>query len=125
MRLLRVVLAIAVSMLILDLTWLGVIAAPLYDRLLGELRAEQVQPVAAALFYAMYVGAVALVAVRPARGGGEAAARGAGLGFLAYATYELTNWAVIRGWPAALVPIDIAWGVALTAVVARVGWAAR
>ena len=50
-----------------------------------------------------------------------AARRGAGLGFVAYATYELTNWAVLRDWPAWIVPIDIAWGVVLTAVAALAG----
>ena len=50
-----------------------------------------------------------------------AARRGAGLGFVAYATYELTNWAVLRDWPAWIIPIDIAWGLALTAVSALAG----
>ena len=50
-----------------------------------------------------------------------AARRGAALGLVAYGTYELTNWAVLRDWPALLVPIDIGWGVVLTAMAAFVG----
>jgi uncharacterized membrane protein len=42
-------------------------------------------------------------------------------GLVAYGTYELTNWAVLRDWPALLVPIDIGRGVALTAMAAFVG----
>ena len=120
-RVLRALAACALTMLTLDLVFLGVVAAPLYDRLLGPLRAPQVHGLAAALFYAMYLGAVLLHAVLPAADAKAAARRGAGLGFVAYATYELTNWAVIAGWPAALVPVDLAWGVVLTASVAAVG----
>ena len=108
-------------MLALDLLFLGVVAAPLYDRWLGPLRAAQVNGLAAALFYGMYLGAVLIHAVLPASDVGAAAKRGAGLGFVAYATYELTNWAVIAGWPAALVPLDIGWGVVLTGSVAAAG----
>lgn len=121
---LRALLACATVMLVLDLLFLGVVARPLYDRLLGPLRAPEVNALAAALFYAMYLGAVMAHAVLPTPDVRAAARRGAGLGLLAYATYELTNWAVLAGWPAALVPVDIAWGVALTATVAASGrWA--
>jgi uncharacterized membrane protein len=111
-------------MLLLDLTWLGVVAARLYAELLGPLMASPVNAGAAAAFYAMYVGAVVVHAVLPSASPGQAARRGAGLGFVAYATYDLTNWAVIAGWPALLVPIDLLWGVGLTAVVAVAGFLA-
>lgn len=125
MSLLRSTLVVAGVLLTLDLAWLGLIAADLYAAQLGPLMAPEVNGLAAALFYAMYVGAVVLLAVRPATGLGDAAGRGAALGFVAYATYELTNWAVIANWPALLVPVDIAWGVFLTAVTAAAGWKAR
>ena len=125
MPLLRSTLAVAAVLLALDLTWLGVVAADMYATQLGPLMAPSVNVLAAALFYAMYVGAVVLLAVRPAVGPGDAARRGAALGFVAYATYELTNWAVLANWPALLVPVDIAWGVVLTAITAAVGWKAR
>ncbi len=62
--------------------------------------------------------------MRPATSTREAATRGAGLGFVAYATYDLTNWAVTAGWPALLVPVDLAWGVLLTTIAAIAGHAA-
>lgn len=107
-------------MLILDLTWLGIAAAPLYDRALGPLKAPEVNGLAAILFYAMYAVATTLHTL-PAPSVRAAAGRGAALGFVTYATYELTNWAVIRDWPAWLVPIDVAWGVALTATAGALG----
>ncbi len=114
-------LAVAGTMLALDLTWLNIIAKSFYAAQLGPLMASPVQPVAAACFYVMYVGAVVVHAVRPATSTREAATRGAGLGVVAYATYDLTNWAVIAGWPAMLVPVDLAWGVILTTVAACAG----
>ncbi len=114
----------AVSLLILDLLWLGVVARPLYDSALGPLKRPLMFWPAAGLFYALYVGAIVIHAVLGAVGGGDAARRGAGLGLVAYGTYELTNWAVLRDWPAVLVLPDIAWGVALTCAAAAAGKAA-
>jgi len=47
--------------------------------------------------------------------------RGALYGFFTYATYDLTNLATIRAWPAALALVDMAWGAVLNAAVALVG----
>lgn len=113
--------ATTATMLLLDLTWLGVIARDLYDSGLAPLKRDPVFLPAAGLFYAFYVAAIVAYAVLGAAGRAAAARRGAGMGLVAYGTYELTNWAVLRGWPALLVPIDIAWGVLLTASAAFAG----
>ena len=78
-------------------------------------------PPATALFYAFYVGVIVTWAVLGTDGPMAAARRGAALGFVAYTTYDLTNWAVLRDWPAWIVPVDITWGVVLTAVAALAG----
>jgi uncharacterized membrane protein len=41
---------------------------------------------------------------------------GAILGFVAYGTYELTSWTVMRDWHPSMVAVDMAWGATLTAV---------
>lgn len=115
------VLAAAAAMLVLDLAWLGVVARGLYVSALGPLMRPEAYWPAAALFYAFYVAVIVTWAVLGTERPRAAALRGAGLGFVAYATYELTNWAVLRDWPAWIVPVDIAWGVVLTAVVALAG----
>ena len=117
MRTAVAVFAAALLMLALDLTWLGFVATPVYA-LLGPLQRPEPYWPAALLFYAMYLGAIFVHAVLPSPNVALAARRGAGLGFVAYATYELTNWAVLAGWPAALVPVDLAWGVLLTTTTA-------
>ena len=117
--------ATALTMLLLDMTWLGPIAGGIYDSSLGPLKRPDVFLPAAALFYGLYIAATVGYAVLKADGPAAAARRGAALGLVAYGTYELTNWAVLRDWPALLVPVDIAWGVVLTATAAFVGKVAQ
>lgn len=114
-------IAVAATMLVLDLSWLGFVARDIYRTALGPLMRPTVHTPAAALFYAMYVAAILVHAVKGSHGPLSALLRGAGLGLVAYATYELTNWAVVRDWPAVLVPIDIGWGVVLTGVAGSIG----
>ena len=114
-------LATAAAMLVLDLAWLGVVARGLYVSALGPLMRPEVFWPAATLFYAFYVAVIVAWAVLGTESALAAAGRGAALGFVAYTTYELTNWAVLRDWPAWIVPVDVAWGVVLTAVAALAG----
>jgi uncharacterized membrane protein len=118
------VVGVGLTMVCLDLLWLGVVARSFYAEQLGKLLAEPAVAPVAALFYVFYVGAIVIQAVAPAHSPGNAAARGAWLGLVAYGTYELTNWAVIAGWPALLVPVDLGWGILLTAAAAGLGRAA-
>lgn len=112
----------AVVMMAVDLLWLGVVGADIYNEALGPLRRTPVFWPAALAFYGMYVAVIVVYCVQRTERTAEAARRGAELGFVCYATYELTNWAVLQGWPASLVPVDLVWGVALTATV---GFAAK
>lgn len=112
-----------VVMLALDLLWLGVLAPPFYQRFIGPLMRPQPDLVAATLFYLIYVVGVnefvlhALPRGTPTR---QAALRGALFGFVAYATFDLTAQAVLRGWSPVVTLVDMAWGTALTATVAGV-----
>ena len=120
----KVVVATAVTaatLLTLDLLWLGVVARPLYDTALGPLKRPVLFWPAAGLFYALYIGAIVIHAELGAVGMVDAGRRGAGLGLVAYGTYELTNWAVLRDWPGVLVLPDVAWGVVLTCAAAVAG----
>ena len=120
-RTLKAFVAVCLTMTVIDLIWLGIVAQDLYGDLLGPLLTEDTVVVAAALFYLQYVLVLVFWAVLPTPDVKTAAKRGLGVGWVGYATYELTNWAVIEGWPAALVPIDIAWGLVLTTAVAAAG----
>ena len=118
--------AMTATMLVVDLLWLGVLAKPLYQQGIGHLMAEQPRLGAAALFYALYpLGVLLFVLVLPAHQGEwlRVAWIGAAFGFFAYATYDLTNLATLRGWPWRLAAIDMAWGSLLTAVMSMAGLA--
>ncbi len=115
----------AIAFTLLDLLFLGVLARDFFDRNLGPLKANPINIPAAVLFYVMYLTFITFFACESASSRGDAALRGAALGFFAYATYELTNWAVIQDWPGKLVPVDILWGTILTCLVCAFAYTAK
>lgn len=115
------VAASAVTMLVLDGIWLSLMASRLYKPELGGLLRDKFLPAPAVLFYIIYLGGIAILAVWPAIAAGRwtvALGRGAVLGFVAYATYDLTNLATLRGWSLPVTLADLAWGTILTALAA-------
>ncbi len=116
--------AAAVTMGVLDGLWLGVVAKGLYRRELGGVMRDSPNVVAAALFYVLYVVGVVVIAVGQFEGIGTVALVGAGLGALAYGTYDLTSMATTKGYTWTITVVDLLWGTALTAAVAAAGeWA--
>jgi uncharacterized membrane protein len=120
-------LAVVAVMLLLDVLWLGFVARPMYLKGVGHLMAEAPTLWAAALFYVVYGLGLLHFAVSGAdshqasAGVGRAARSGAFFGFVAYATYDLTNLATLQDWPASLAFIDIAWGTVASASAAAAG----
>lgn len=67
------------------------------------------------------------LAVAPSLREGSAKAafwRGAMLGLTAYATFDLTNLAVLAGWNLTVSLVDMAWGTLATAIASLAGFAA-
>lgn len=127
MRYLKAYVGTLVAFLAVDSIWLGFIARDFYQDNIGHLMLDKPNFGAAAVFYLLYIGGIVFLAVRPglaARRWQTAAVHGAVFGLIAYATYDLTNLATLRGWPVTMVVIDMAWGLALTAVAALGGYAA-
>ncbi|HSM18126.1 MAG TPA: DUF2177 family protein [Gemmatimonadales bacterium] len=117
--------ATLVVFLAIDMVWLGVLAKGFYQRHLGDLLRPDVRWGAALLFYLIFVGGVLLFAVLPAleRASFRYAVLLGGLfGMIAYATYDLTNLATLRGFPPIVAVVDMVWGFVLTAVVAGAGY---
>ncbi|MEK4242064.1 DUF2177 family protein [Janibacter sp. CX7] len=103
---------------VLDYLWLGVIARPVYEEHLGDWLADSPNMVAALAFYAIYVFGMVWLAITPALAQGSwvtAVLNGAVLGLVAYATWNLTNLAVLDGYPSGSVLYDLAWGTVGTA----------
>ena len=119
-------LTVAVVLVALDMLWLRGIATGWYQQGIGHLMATQVNLIAGALFYLLFPAGLVIFAVAPGLGTPwwRVAVSGALFGFFAYATYDLTNLAILKGWPLGLSVIDIVWGCVVSAVSASAGRAA-
>jgi uncharacterized membrane protein len=121
MELLIKLLAAGAIMGVLDFVWLGFVAKKLYYGEMGKILLEKPNMVPALLFYVIYVVGVVVFVITPALEKGSwlhALVYGALFGFVAYATYDLTNLATLKGFSQKIVVIDLVWGAAITAVVA-------
>ncbi|WP_192564961.1 DUF2177 family protein [Pseudomonas gozinkensis] len=114
--------ATLLAFLLLDGIWLGVLMAPTYRELLGSLMLEKPLLVPAAVFYCLYVFGCVVFVVLPSLTWQRAARMGALLGLVAYGTYDLTNWATLRGWSVQVTLMDWAWGTFATALACTVGF---
>ncbi|MES2743699.1 MAG: DUF2177 family protein [Pseudomonadota bacterium] len=126
-RLLISYLGAGLFMLAADMVWLSLMVEPVYRRFVGALLLEQPQAAPAIVFYVMYGVGVVVFSVLPGLQAGRwqaSAARGALFGLLAYATYDLSNLATLRGWSLPLSLIDMAWGATLTAGAGVAGYLA-
>lgn len=104
----------------IDMLWLGIVAKDFYRNQIGFLMGD-VNWIAAIMFYLLYIVGILVFAVLPGIESGswvKALMLGAFFGFIAYATYDLTNLAVLKDWPLTVTIIDIIWGSVLTGAVA-------
>jgi uncharacterized membrane protein len=116
--------ATAATMMALDFLWLAVVARGIYQAGIGHLMAPQANLIAAAAFYAVFVTGLLVFAVVPHRstpGWSRTLRAAAMLGFLTYATYDLTNLALLKDWPLGMSLVDMAWGVLLSMAAAAAG----
>src|SRR6056297_1656100 len=115
----------AIVFFVIDMIWLGVVAKNMYRNYLGNFLSDQVNWAAAIIFYLLYIIGIQILAVYPAVAKNSALTSlllGAVFGFMAYATYDLTNLATLKNWPLTITIIDIIWGTCLTAVVSLAGY---
>ena len=109
----------------LDFLWLGFVAKGYYQSQLGALLLDKPNIPVAALFYVVYVAGVLVFAVLPALEAGQwsrALVQGALFGFFAYATYDLTKLATLKGWSPGVAMLDLAWGAVVTGLSATAGY---
>ena len=113
----------AVTFFLIDLVWIGVVAAGFYDRHLGHLLSGSVRWDAAILFYIIFIAGMVVFAALPALEAEslmKAAVLGGFLGFFAYATFDLTCMALFKDFPLVVVVVDMIWGTVLSATVTTV-----
>ena len=120
-------LAALVALGLLDALWLGFVSREFYKARIGQLLLEQPAWAIAAVFYLIHAAGIVVFATSPALTTGSwttAALYGALFGLCAYAAYDITNLATLRGWSAAVSLVDLAWGTAVTAAAATVSFLA-
>ena len=99
--------------LCIDAIWLGFIARGIYAKYLGYIMAKNIVWWAAGVFYLIFMAGLLFFVIEPSvrtQSIRYALAAGAFFGFVAYATYDLTNLATIEGWPLFVTVIDLTWG---------------
>ena len=118
-----------VIFLILDALMLTFVMRPLFVKHLGDMMLPDLRLIPAALFYFGYVAGLTYLVSWPALKAGapmQAVLPAAVIGALAYGTYELTSYTIMKVWHPALVVTDMAWGTIATALVAAGGvWVTR
>ena len=120
MQMSRILLTYAVSVpvfFIVDMIWLGIIAKGFYRKALEPLLTPNINWAAAIIFYFLFLVGVLVFALLPGmekRSLGYTVVMAALFGFIAYATYDLTNLATLRDWPLMLSIVDMLWGAFLS-----------
>ncbi len=114
-----------IAFLVIDFIWLSTMASRLYRPAIGDLLAENFRLAPAIIFYLIYAAGLTFLAVRPALISGQwttALVYGAAVGFMAYATYDLTNQATLKSWSTTLTIADLLWGTFVSAAAAMIGY---
>ena len=117
--------ATALVFLAMDAIWLSTMSERLYRPALGELLLPSFNLPAAGAFYFIYIAGIVVFCIAPAVRSGlwtTALIYGGLFGFFAYATYDLTNQATVRGWSVKVTIADLCWGVVVTGISAAAGY---
>jgi uncharacterized membrane protein len=117
----------------IDAAWLSTMGPLLYRPALGDILAQSLRIAPAIAFYLVYPIGVVVFAVLPALRAQTpftAASLALLFGALAYATYDLTNYATLRNWTLQITVLDIGYGglassIAATAAYFAVRWLMR
>lgn len=103
--------------LLVDLLWLGVVAKSFYQKQLAVFFKDQINWVAAFIFYMIFIAGILIFVVSPALNKDSLLSvivLGSLFGLITYATYDLTNLSTIKDWPMAIVIVDMIWGMVLS-----------
>ena len=126
MQISRILLTYAVSVPVffaVDMIGLGVIARGFYRKALEPLLTPNINWTAAIVFYFLFLVGILVFALLPGlkkQSFVYTVSMAALFGFIAYATYDLTNLATLRDWPLLMSMVDMLWGAFLSASTAGV-----
>lgn len=87
--------------------------------------AEKPNLLPAGLFYLLNILGLLVFTILPALNKSSlktAVILGGLYGLMTYSTYDLTNFATLKGWPVKVVLVDIAWGTLISATVSGIAY---
>lgn len=122
---LKLYLTMLLAFLIMDAIWLGFIARGFYGKHLDYLLKSDPNWGAAFLFYLLFIAGVLVFVVVPSAQHDcvrRVMVFGAFFGLVTFATYDLTNLALVRDWPLVVTVVDLAWGMVVGASLSCVGF---
>ena len=125
MLFLRTYVAALVAFLAADIVWLMLVGGPMFESRLGDWLRPKPHLAAAAVFYPVFDLGLVVLAIDPSgppRSLAATAGRGALLGLTAYATFDLTNLAILQRYTVDLALADMLWGTLASTMAAAVGW---
>lgn len=114
-----------VIFLAIDMVWLMVISRNLYAKYLGYLMTPNVNVAAAFAFYLLFVAGILFFVINPALAKSSfqyALFVGMFFGLITYSTYDLTNLATVKDWPALITAVDLVWGTCLSGATAAISY---
>jgi uncharacterized membrane protein len=127
MRYFKLYLVSLAAFFAIDMVWLGLAARPFYQQQIGFLMAPNPNWFVAALFYLLFIVGLLFFVIVPGLNANSLKAtllKAALFGLITYATYDLTNLATLKDWPALLSIVDMLWGTFLSVSVSFIGFIA-
>jgi len=124
MQFIKLLLETIFTFLALDALWITQVASPWMKKAVPHLMASSPNWAAAIAFYVIYLSIILYLIVMPAissrLGYQDLALRSFLFGFACYATYDLTNLAVMKGFPIGMAVADMVWGGIVTMATALI-----
>lgn len=119
MKILILFLCTIITILALDMLWLGVLAKNLYAVNIGELLRKSdglMAPIwwaAAVVYVCIALGIIFFVLPKANGDYTQALIWGAAFGLITYGIYDFTNYSILANWPWQITLIDLIWGMVL------------
>lgn len=114
-----------VIFLVLDFSWLRLVAKQIYSRYLGDKMVKKPNYLAAFSFYIIFVVGLMIFVIIPAlniKDLNHLLIYAPLYGLVTYATFDLTSEAVFKDWATAISVIDILWGIILSTSTATLSY---
>ncbi len=126
MEIIKTYLLSLIVFLGIDSVWLMTMNKNFYGKYLGHLMTDKPNLMIALVFYLINIVGMVFLVINPAikENSWNKLILGAMIyGLCTYATYDLTNMATLKNWPAIVTVVDLIWGVSITTVVSAIVFA--